>query len=100
MPRYYIDTLRGIAKCRANYTTTAVIVVRQVKSFEVGRERSMLTASVQENSRFEARFSLSLMGCESLERERFPAQVSSDSGSKLGGRLQSSNVQCIFRSIE
>ncbi|GBN10453.1 hypothetical protein AVEN_190161-1 [Araneus ventricosus] len=41
MPRHCIDTLRGIVKCRANFTTTAIITVRQVKSFEVGRERSM-----------------------------------------------------------
>ncbi|GBM35924.1 hypothetical protein AVEN_244988-1 [Araneus ventricosus] len=42
MPRHCIDTLRGIVKCRANSTTTAIIAVRQVKSLEVGRERSML----------------------------------------------------------
>ncbi|GBN78301.1 hypothetical protein AVEN_264058-1 [Araneus ventricosus] len=38
MPRHCINTLRGIVKCRANSTTTAIIAVRQV----VGRERSML----------------------------------------------------------
>ncbi|GBN22888.1 hypothetical protein AVEN_166270-1 [Araneus ventricosus] len=42
MPRRCIDTLRGIVKCRANSTTTAKIAVRQVKPFEVRRERSML----------------------------------------------------------
>ncbi|GBO41800.1 hypothetical protein AVEN_183660-1 [Araneus ventricosus] len=42
MPRHCIDTLRGIVKCRANSTTAAKIAVRQVKPFEVGRERSML----------------------------------------------------------
>ncbi|GBM78455.1 hypothetical protein AVEN_119221-1 [Araneus ventricosus] len=42
MPRHCIDALRGIVKCRANSTTTAIIAVRQVKSFEVDRERSML----------------------------------------------------------
>ncbi|GBN34200.1 hypothetical protein AVEN_25464-1 [Araneus ventricosus] len=40
--RHCINTLRGIVKCRANSTTTAIIAVRQVKPFEVGRERSML----------------------------------------------------------
>ncbi|GBL93616.1 hypothetical protein AVEN_149989-1 [Araneus ventricosus] len=42
MPRHCINTLRGIVKCRANSTTTAIIAVRQVKPFEVGRESSML----------------------------------------------------------
>ncbi|GBN68969.1 hypothetical protein AVEN_61713-1 [Araneus ventricosus] len=42
MPRHCIVTLRGIVKCRANSTTSAIIAVRQEKSFEVGRERSML----------------------------------------------------------
>ncbi|GBO07551.1 hypothetical protein AVEN_188745-1 [Araneus ventricosus] len=42
MPRHCVNTLRGIVKCRANSTTTATIVVRQVKPFEVGRERAML----------------------------------------------------------
>ncbi|GBN92546.1 hypothetical protein AVEN_213218-1 [Araneus ventricosus] len=41
MPRHCIDTLRGIMKCRANSTTTAIIAVRQVKPFEVSRERAM-----------------------------------------------------------
>ncbi|GBM23330.1 hypothetical protein AVEN_97741-1 [Araneus ventricosus] len=42
MPTHCIDTLRGIVKCRDNSATTAIIAVRQVKPFEVGRERSML----------------------------------------------------------
>ncbi|GBO28106.1 hypothetical protein AVEN_175661-1 [Araneus ventricosus] len=42
MPRHCLNTLRGIVKCRADSTTTAVIAVRQVKPFEVDRERSML----------------------------------------------------------
>ncbi|GBO43038.1 hypothetical protein AVEN_99885-1 [Araneus ventricosus] len=42
MPSHCINTLRGIVKCRTNSTTTAIIVVRQVKPSEVGRERSML----------------------------------------------------------
>ncbi|GBN09909.1 hypothetical protein AVEN_79487-1 [Araneus ventricosus] len=42
MPRHCIDTLGGIVKCRADSTTTAIIADRQVKSFEVGRERYML----------------------------------------------------------
>ncbi|GBM05952.1 hypothetical protein AVEN_80548-1 [Araneus ventricosus] len=42
MPRHCENTLRGIVKCCANSTTTATIAVRQVKSFEVGRERAML----------------------------------------------------------
>ncbi|GBN92306.1 hypothetical protein AVEN_50877-1 [Araneus ventricosus] len=42
MPRHCINTLRGIVKCRANSSTTAIFAVRQVKPFEVGRERSML----------------------------------------------------------
>ncbi|GBM41116.1 hypothetical protein AVEN_63307-1 [Araneus ventricosus] len=42
MSRHCENTLRGIVKCRANSTTTAIIAVRQVKPFEVGRERSML----------------------------------------------------------
>ncbi|GBN14273.1 hypothetical protein AVEN_266721-1 [Araneus ventricosus] len=42
MPRHCVNTLRGIVKCRANSTTTAIIAVRQVKPFEVGREKSML----------------------------------------------------------
>ncbi|GBO15288.1 hypothetical protein AVEN_93639-1 [Araneus ventricosus] len=42
MPRHCVNTLRGIVKCRANSTTTAIIAVRQVKPFEVGRERAML----------------------------------------------------------
>ncbi|GBM39044.1 hypothetical protein AVEN_119748-1 [Araneus ventricosus] len=42
MPRLCINTLRGIVKCRANSTTTAINAVRQVKPFEAGRERSML----------------------------------------------------------
>ncbi|GBM91102.1 hypothetical protein AVEN_105227-1 [Araneus ventricosus] len=42
MPRHCINTFRGIVKCRANSTSTAIIAVRQVKPFEVGRERAML----------------------------------------------------------
>ncbi|GBN02598.1 hypothetical protein AVEN_174995-1 [Araneus ventricosus] len=42
MPRHCENTLRSIVKCRANSTTTAIIAVRQVKPFEVGRERAML----------------------------------------------------------
>ncbi|GBO40529.1 hypothetical protein AVEN_138262-1 [Araneus ventricosus] len=42
MPRHCINTLRSIVKCRANSTTTAIIAVRQVRPFEVGRERAML----------------------------------------------------------
>ncbi|GBL69146.1 hypothetical protein AVEN_159180-1, partial [Araneus ventricosus] len=42
MPRHYENTLRGIVKCRANSTQTAIIVVKEVKPFEVGRERAML----------------------------------------------------------
>ncbi|GBM29909.1 hypothetical protein AVEN_132987-1, partial [Araneus ventricosus] len=42
MPRHCVNTLRGIVKCLANSTTTAIIAVRQVKPLEVGRERSML----------------------------------------------------------
>ncbi|GBM85934.1 hypothetical protein AVEN_97554-1 [Araneus ventricosus] len=34
MPRHCINRLRGIVKCRANSTATAVIAVRQVKPFE------------------------------------------------------------------
>ncbi|GBN17457.1 hypothetical protein AVEN_7113-1 [Araneus ventricosus] len=30
MPRHCINTLRGIGKCRANSTTTAIIAVRKV----------------------------------------------------------------------
>ncbi|GBM87531.1 hypothetical protein AVEN_21987-1 [Araneus ventricosus] len=42
MPRHCENTLRGIVKCRANSNTTALIVVRQVKPSEVGREMTML----------------------------------------------------------
>ncbi|GBN86459.1 hypothetical protein AVEN_10849-1 [Araneus ventricosus] len=42
MPRHCENTLRVIVKCRANSTTTAIIVVQQAKPFEVGRGRSML----------------------------------------------------------
>ncbi|GBN37940.1 hypothetical protein AVEN_238742-1 [Araneus ventricosus] len=42
VPRHCINTLRSKVKCRANSTTTAVIAARQVKPFEVGKERSML----------------------------------------------------------
>ncbi|GBL98173.1 hypothetical protein AVEN_112998-1 [Araneus ventricosus] len=42
MPRHCENTLRGIVKCRANSTTTAIITIRKVKPFEVGRKRAML----------------------------------------------------------
>ncbi|GBM48274.1 hypothetical protein AVEN_98024-1 [Araneus ventricosus] len=42
MPRHCVTTLRGTVKCRANSTTAAKITVRQLKPFEVGRERAML----------------------------------------------------------
>ncbi|GBN24718.1 hypothetical protein AVEN_218140-1, partial [Araneus ventricosus] len=42
MPRQCINALRGIVKFRANSTTTAIIAVRQVKPFEVGRLIAML----------------------------------------------------------
>ncbi|GBM44045.1 hypothetical protein AVEN_151003-1 [Araneus ventricosus] len=42
IPRHCENTLRSIVKCRAKSTTTAIIAVRQVKPFEVGRERAML----------------------------------------------------------
>ncbi|GBO29630.1 hypothetical protein AVEN_49088-1 [Araneus ventricosus] len=42
MPKHCVNTLRGIGKCRANSTTAAKIAVRQVKPFDIGRERSML----------------------------------------------------------
>ncbi|GBM06612.1 hypothetical protein AVEN_220046-1 [Araneus ventricosus] len=41
MPRDCEGTLRGIVRCRAGSTTTALIAVREVKPFEVGRERAM-----------------------------------------------------------
>ncbi|GBN67858.1 hypothetical protein AVEN_120774-1 [Araneus ventricosus] len=42
MPRHCVNTVRGIVECLANSTTAAIIVVRQLKPFEVGRERFML----------------------------------------------------------
>ncbi|GBL94872.1 hypothetical protein AVEN_197546-1 [Araneus ventricosus] len=42
MPRQCENRFRGTVKCRANSTTTAKIDVRQVKPFDVGRERAML----------------------------------------------------------
>ncbi|GBN24265.1 hypothetical protein AVEN_109701-1 [Araneus ventricosus] len=42
MPRQCVNTLRGIVKYRANSPAAAKIAVRQVKPFEVGRERAML----------------------------------------------------------
>ncbi|GBL95908.1 hypothetical protein AVEN_227141-1 [Araneus ventricosus] len=46
MPRHCENTLRGTVKCRAISATTAIIMiiitVRQVKPFEVGKERTML----------------------------------------------------------
>ncbi|GBM89829.1 hypothetical protein AVEN_11129-1 [Araneus ventricosus] len=41
MPRHSEGTLRGIVKCRASSTTTALIATRGVKLFEVGRKRAM-----------------------------------------------------------
>ncbi|GBL69250.1 hypothetical protein AVEN_39688-1 [Araneus ventricosus] len=41
MPRHSESTLRCIVKCRASSTTTALIAVREVKLFEVDRERAM-----------------------------------------------------------
>ncbi|GBL95072.1 hypothetical protein AVEN_188816-1 [Araneus ventricosus] len=41
-PRHCEGTLRGLVKCRANSATTAMIAVREVKSFHVGREKAML----------------------------------------------------------
>ncbi|GBN26240.1 hypothetical protein AVEN_270365-1 [Araneus ventricosus] len=41
MPRRSEGTLRGIVKCRASSTTAALIAVREVKPFEVGRERTL-----------------------------------------------------------
>ncbi|GBM06610.1 hypothetical protein AVEN_220044-1 [Araneus ventricosus] len=42
MPKHSEYTLRGIGKCRANSSATALIAVREVEPFEVGRERAML----------------------------------------------------------
>ncbi|GBN90588.1 hypothetical protein AVEN_73912-1 [Araneus ventricosus] len=42
IPRQCVNTLRGTVKCRANSTTAAIILVRQVKSFELDREMAML----------------------------------------------------------
>ncbi|GBN85031.1 hypothetical protein AVEN_273891-1 [Araneus ventricosus] len=39
MPRHCENTFRGIVKCRANSTATAIIAVREVKTFQAGRER-------------------------------------------------------------
>ncbi|GBL80500.1 hypothetical protein AVEN_225206-1 [Araneus ventricosus] len=41
MPKHCEGTFRGIMKSRASSTTTALVAVRQVKTFEVGRERAM-----------------------------------------------------------
>ncbi|GBL84224.1 hypothetical protein AVEN_118620-1 [Araneus ventricosus] len=41
MPRHCEGTLRGTVKCHARSTTTALIAIREVKPFEVGRERAM-----------------------------------------------------------
>ncbi|GBM43717.1 hypothetical protein AVEN_60520-1 [Araneus ventricosus] len=46
MPRHCENTRRGIVKCCANSTTTAIIAVGQVKPFEVGRERTILSNPV------------------------------------------------------
>ncbi|GBN40413.1 hypothetical protein AVEN_255527-1 [Araneus ventricosus] len=42
MLRHCEGTLRGTVKCRANSTKAALIAVREVKPFEVGRERAMI----------------------------------------------------------
>ncbi|GBL87276.1 hypothetical protein AVEN_270540-1 [Araneus ventricosus] len=42
MPRHCENALRGIVKCRAISTTTAIIAFRQMKPFEIVRERAML----------------------------------------------------------
>ncbi|GBM00968.1 hypothetical protein AVEN_71098-1 [Araneus ventricosus] len=42
MPRHCENTLRSKVKCGDKSTTTAIIAVRQVEPFEVGRERAML----------------------------------------------------------
>ncbi|GBN26196.1 hypothetical protein AVEN_168998-1 [Araneus ventricosus] len=42
MPRHCDNTFRGILKCCTNSTSTAIIAVREVKPFEVGKERAML----------------------------------------------------------
>ncbi|GBM49282.1 hypothetical protein AVEN_137356-1 [Araneus ventricosus] len=41
MPGHCERTHRGIVKCRARTTITALNSVREVKPFEVGRERTM-----------------------------------------------------------
>ncbi|GBN52276.1 hypothetical protein AVEN_253198-1 [Araneus ventricosus] len=41
MPRQCDGTLCGIVKCRTSSTATALIAVREVKPFKVGRERAM-----------------------------------------------------------
>ncbi|GBN68469.1 hypothetical protein AVEN_214061-1 [Araneus ventricosus] len=51
MPKHCENTLRGIAKCRANSTTIAIIAVRQVKPFEVGRERNTVVPPKSGQSR-------------------------------------------------
>ncbi|GBN85564.1 hypothetical protein AVEN_77218-1 [Araneus ventricosus] len=38
MPRYCDRALRGIVKCRASPITTALIVVKEAESFQVGRK--------------------------------------------------------------
>ncbi|GBO13487.1 hypothetical protein AVEN_22619-1, partial [Araneus ventricosus] len=55
MPRHCVNTLRGIVKRSANSTTAAKISVRQVKPFEVGRERAMLKEEDNILSRGDAR---------------------------------------------
>ncbi|GBO22669.1 hypothetical protein AVEN_193646-1 [Araneus ventricosus] len=42
MPRHCEGTLRGIVKCGANSSTSAMIAVREVQPFEVGRERAYI----------------------------------------------------------
>ncbi|GBM86352.1 hypothetical protein AVEN_64232-1 [Araneus ventricosus] len=41
MPRHCEATFRGIVKCHAISTTTVLVAVREVKPFELSRERSM-----------------------------------------------------------
>ncbi|GBN54601.1 hypothetical protein AVEN_37966-1 [Araneus ventricosus] len=41
MPRHCEDTLHGTVKCHVNFITAALTAVREVKSFEVGKERVM-----------------------------------------------------------
>ncbi|GBN47577.1 hypothetical protein AVEN_117032-1 [Araneus ventricosus] len=52
MPRYCDSALRGIVKCRASPITTALIVVKEAESFEVGRkgpcsEKKIISSLIQ-----------------------------------------------------